>query len=159
MEVIKLYNRTIKRSHSFLLKAFPCRYQDLMLRFGQTAVPQLCMISNQVQNIIYKKWGFLIRNINQRWLSRRNLELFAEVIHTKGAPLDNCQGFLDGTTRHVCHPGQNQRLLYNGHKHYHSIKFQSAVAPNGLIAHLFGPVEGKRHDSGMLADSSLLNQL
>ena len=27
-----------------------------------------------------------------------------------------------------------------------------------LIANLFGPVEGKRHDSGMLADSGLLNQ-
>ena len=59
----------------------------------------------------------------------------------------------------MCHPGQNQRLLYNGHKRYYCIKFQSVVAPNGLIANLFGPVEGKRHDSGMLADSSLPNQL
>ena len=59
----------------------------------------------------------------------------------------------------MCHPGQNQRLLYNGHKHYHSIKFQSVVATNGLIANLFGPVDGKRHDSGMLADSSLPKQL
>ena len=130
-----------------------------MLRFGQRAVPQLCMISNQVQNIIYEKGGFLMRNMNQRWLSRRNLELFAQVIHTKGAPLDNCWGFVDGTTRHVCKPGQNQRLLYNDQKHYHCIKFQSVVAPNGLIANLFGPVEGKRHESGILVHSSLLNQL
>lgn len=35
----------------------------------------------------------------------------------------------------------------------HGIKFQSVVAPKGLIASLFGPVEGRRHDSGMLADS------
>ena len=89
-----------------------------MLRFGQRAVPQLCMISNQVQNIIYENWGFLMRIMNQNWLSRRNLELFAEIIHTKGAPLDNCWGFVDGTTRPVCRPGQNQRLLYNGHKRY-----------------------------------------
>ena len=58
----------------------------------------------------------------------------------------------------MCHPGQNQRLLYNGHKYY-CIKFQSVLAPNDLIANLFGPVEGKQHDSGMLADSGLLNQL
>ena len=38
----------------------------------------------------------------------------------------------------------------------HGIKFQSVVAPNGLIASLVGPVEGRRHDSGMLADSGLL---
>ena len=34
--------------------AYPCRYQDLMLGFGQRAVPQLCMTSNQVQNSIYE---------------------------------------------------------------------------------------------------------
>ena len=58
--------------------AHPCRYQDLMLRFGQRAVPQLCMISNQVQNVIYESWGFLMGNMNQNWLYMRNLELIAE---------------------------------------------------------------------------------
>ena len=49
--------------------------------------------------------------------------------------------------------------MYNGHKRVHAIKFQSVVAPNGLIANLYGPVEGKRHDSGMLGDSGLLGKL
>ena len=40
-----------------------------------------------------------------------------------------------------------------------SIKFQLVIAPNGLIANLHGPVEGNRHDSGMLAESGLLNKL
>ena len=33
------------------------------------------------------------------------------------------------------------------------------MASNGLIANLYGPVEGKRHDSGLLADSGLLSDL
>ena len=33
------------------------------------------------------------------------------------------------------------------------------VAPNGFITNLYGPVEGKRHDSGMLRMSRLLEQL
>ena len=33
------------------------------------------------------------------------------------------------------------------------------MLPNGLIANLYGPVAGKRHDSCMLAESGLLNQL
>ena len=41
----------------------------------------------------------------------------------------------------------------------HALKFQSVVTPNGLLANLFGPVEGRRHDSGMLAMSGLLPQL
>ena len=106
-----------------------------------------------------RELGFLMRNMNQNWLSRRNLELFAEVIHTKGVPLDNCWWFVHGATRPVRRPGQNQRLLSNGRKRYHCIKFQSVVAPSGPIANLFGPVEGKRHDSDMLVDSVLLNQL
>ncbi len=40
--------------------------------------------------------------------------------------------------------------MYNGHKRVHSMKFQSVVIPNGLIANLAGPFEGKRHDSTML---------
>ena len=63
--------------------AYPCWYQDLMLRFGQRAVPPLCMISNQVQNIIYENWVFLMRNMNQNWLSRRNLELFAKYTYQR----------------------------------------------------------------------------
>ena len=49
--------------------------------------------------------------------------------------------------------------MYNGHKNVHAIKLQSVVAPNGLVANLYGPVEGKRHDSGMLAMSGLLDAL
>ena len=33
------------------------------------------------------------------------------------------------------------------------------MAPNGLIAHLYGPLEGKRHDAFMLGVSGLLPQL
>jgi len=49
--------------------------------------------------------------------------------------------------------------LYNGHKRAHAIKFQSIAAPNGLIASLAGPVEGRRHDSGMPAQSGLVGDL
>ena len=51
---------------------------------------------------------------------------------------------------YTARPQENQRVMYNGHKRIHSIKFQSVVIPNGLIANLHGPFEGKRHDSTML---------
>jgi hypothetical protein len=67
------------------------------------------------------------------------LESYAEAIHLKGAALNNCGGFIDGTVRLISSPGRFQRLVYNEHKKVHSLKFQSIVAPNGLIANLFGP--------------------
>ena len=97
--------------------------------------------------------------MTQPWLSPANLEAFANSIHQSGAALDNCWGFVNRTVRPVCRPGRNERVLYNGHKKVHSLKFQSVAAPNGPDAILFGLVEFKRHDNGMLADSGLLNQL
>ena len=58
----------------------------------------------------------------------------------KGAPLDNCFGFVDGTVRPNTRPRENQRVLYNGHKRVQAIKFRSVALPNGLIANIFGQV-------------------
>ena len=138
--------------------AYPCRYLDMIARFARP-VPQLCMASNLVMNYIYTAWGRLLTNLNQPWLSPVNLERFANAVFEKGAPLSNCIAFVDGTVRPVCRPGTNQRVLYNGHKKVHAIKFQSVAVPNGLVANLYGPVEGKRHDSYMLNQSDLFNQL
>ena len=36
-------------------------------------------------------------------------------------------------------PGEYQRIVYNGYKRVHALKFQAIALPNGLIRHLFGP--------------------
>ena len=68
------------------------------------------------------------------------LQEYADVIHAKGVPLENCFGFIDGTVRPIARPDQHQRIVYNGHKRVHSLKFQSVALPNGLIGNMFGPV-------------------
>ena len=73
-------------------------------------------------------------------LSPDNHQFYAEAIHEKGAPLENCFGFIDGTIRPICRPGQHQRLVYNGHKRTHSLKFPCVALPNGILAHIFRPV-------------------
>ena len=66
---------------------------------------------------------------------------------------------MDGTVRGIARPKYNQCVMYNGFKGVHSIKFQSVITPNGLIANLTGPFEGKTHDSTMLRESGLLTDL
>ena len=135
--------------------AYPCRYSDIIPHFGRP-VPQLSMISNLVMDFVFQNYRRLLQDFNQPWLSPANLRAFADSIHAAGAPLDNCWGFIDGTVRPICRPNVNQKIVYNGHKRLHGIKFQSVVAANGLIAHMDGPYEGRKHDSGMLAESGLL---
>ena len=117
------------------------------------------MIFNLVIDDIFDRFSHLLSDLNQPWLFIENLQSFADAISNKGAALDNCWGFVDGTVRPICRPTRNQRAVYNGHKRVHALKFQSVVAPNGMIANLFGPVEGRRHDSRLLVMSGLLEQL
>ena len=125
--------------------AYPCRYCDMIPWFARP-VPELFVISKYMIGLIYNSFSHLLSDLNQQWLSSANLELYAQVIHQKGAALDNCWGFIDGTVRPVCRPGKMQRVLYNRHKKVHAVRFQSVVIPNGLIANLLGPVDGICHD-------------
>ncbi|XP_033121176.1 uncharacterized protein LOC117120273 [Anneissia japonica] len=130
-----------------------------MIKTFARPVPQLCLITGQMTNHIYNMFGRLLTDLDQPWLLPVNLEKYAQAVFEKEAPLKNCRGFIDGTVRAVCRPQENQQVLFNGHKRLHSIKFQSLVAANGMIANMYGPIEGRRHDSFMLRESGLLDQL
>ena len=119
--------------------AYPCRLSDMVPRFGRS-VPEISLILTEVTKHVVETQGHLLKDLKQPWLQPHHLEEFALVIHQKGAALDNCWGFVDGTVRPICRPGEHQRLMFNGHKRVHGLKFQSVVAPNGMIANLFGPV-------------------
>lgn len=118
--------------------AFPVRYCDMVPLFGRS-VPELCRIVYFMINFIFERNHFRLTSWNQSFLSRENLQLYANSIHDKRAPLTNCFGFIDGTVRPICSPGTNQREVYNGHKRVHALKFQSICLPNGMIANLSGP--------------------
>ena len=119
--------------------SFPCRYSDMIPIFGRP-VPELCMICNTVTDWIYAHHSHRITQWDRSILNPLELEKYAEAVFNQGAPLSNCFGFVDGTVRPITRLGENQRLLYNGHKRVHGLKFQSVVLPNGLISHLYGPV-------------------
>ena len=91
-------------------------------------------------NRIYDNFSYLLQQWDTPFLSQELLQSYANAVHAKGAPLKNCFGFVDGTFRPICRPGKYQKVGHNnGHKTVHSIKFQSVVITNGLIANLAGP--------------------
>ena len=134
--------------------AYPIRFGDMVSKFGRAASP-LSMICAYMTNLVYDLHNHRLRDLQQPI----HLEEFANAIHGAGSPLTNCWGFIDGSVRPICRPGKLQRVVYNSHKRVHALKFQSIATPNGLVANLFGSVEGRRHDSGMLIDSMLYPQL
>jgi hypothetical protein len=115
--------------------AYPCPNSDLIHRFGKPP-PVLSMIHNEVVQFTYREHGHRVTRWNHSILSPANLQNYADAVHGKGGALENCFGFI----RPICHPKKLQRTMHNGHKRLHAMKFQSVSLPNGLIAHLYGPV-------------------
>ena len=123
--------------------AYPCRYVNMVPLFSRSVL-QLSMIFNQAIDLIDSSHNHRLSDLNQGWLSPHCLEAFA---HS------------GGTVRPCCRPKVNQQILYKGHKRLHALKYQSVTTPSGMIANLFSPVEGKRHDCAILAMSGLLQTL
>ena len=125
--------------------AYPCRYSDLIPRFGRP-VPELSLITNCVVDYLCDKYGDRLKQWNHQIMSPALLQTYADAVSAQGAPLNNCFGFIDGTVRPICRPVELQEVVYNGYKRVHALKFQSLTVPSGLIANLFGPV-GKFFES------------
>ena len=95
-----------------------------------------------------------------------NLEIFhwimpyyAERVHNKCGQTESVWGLIDGTLRKTCHRSYFQKLMYSVHKHCHGIKFQSIVTPDGLLASIYGPVNGNQHDSILFSTTGCLVKL
>jgi hypothetical protein len=137
--------------------SFPRRFTDAAALFGRSK-SVMSRIFNQVADTIYQDWKHLLLFDHVR-LTPEYLEQLAAAVREQGGALDNCWGFLDGTHIKICRPGDNQDLLYSGHKKQHSMKYQCVATPDGMIVHLGGPFPGCQHDSSILADSRLLDIL
>ena len=108
-------------------------------RFGRPE-PVMSMVTNTVLDYIFTTHSHRILQWNQAILQPAQLQIYADAVSLKGAALNNCFGFIDGTVRSISRPGEHQRVVFNGHKRVHALKFQSIALPNGLIANMYGPV-------------------
>ena len=119
--------------------AYPCRGSDMMPIFGRSLL-ELSLICNQVTDWIYNTHEHKVRRWNHGILNPPLIATYADAVHSKGAVLDNCFGFIDGTVQLISRPMSNQRVVCNDHKRVHALKFQAVSLPNGLITNTYGPV-------------------
>ena len=119
--------------------SYPCCLSDMIHRFGQAA-PGISMITTRFEKWIFDHHHAEVTEWNDQLLSRDKLQVYADAVADKAAALSNCFGFVDSTVQPICRPGKDQKIVYNGHKRVHALKFQSVSLPNGLLTHLYGPV-------------------
>ena len=143
--------------------SYPNRLRDLEVFFGR-GVTDLGIIANFICLQICHQFDRLLSDFaNQPWFTAERLARYcagiAEKCDIEGVEGLQLWGFIDGTVRRCCRPIRHQNLLYNGYKKVHCLKFQTVVTPDGMIASLFGPMEGKRHDAAVLRESHLVNYI
>ncbi|KAE8993759.1 hypothetical protein PR003_g20869 [Phytophthora rubi] len=134
--------------------AYPARLEDLEDLFGRDSTA-ISSISDGVLDFLYQSFSHLLL-FDDRRLTDGTLSAYATAIYKKGAPLRTCVRFIGGTVRGMCRPKKNQKYVYNGHKRKHALKYQSVLAPDGIIIHLSEPFPGTRHDAFILQQSRLL---
>ncbi len=138
---------------------YPKRYHDMVKTFGRH-ISEISVIFNGTLRDICAEWRDLLTNPwGRNFMSQAKVQEYAAAISAKGAPLNNIIGFVDGTIRPICRPSVNQEEMYNGHKRKHCMKFQDLMLPNGIIAHLYGPYEGRRHDATVMRESGLVRSI
>ncbi|KAJ0391836.1 hypothetical protein ATCC90586_011255 [Pythium insidiosum] len=137
--------------------AFPTRWIDMAAMFGR-APSTLCHIFYYVIDFIEANLSDFL-HFDEARLSK-NLGKYCAAIAAKDTrTIKGVWGFIDGTVRPICRPSKGQQAVYNGHKRVHAFKFQTVVTPDGIISHLFGPIDGRRHDLFMLNQSGLKERL
>ena len=128
--------------------------------FGR-ATSQLSVVLNSTLDFLFMTLRHLFSDFGQHigtWLTVEKLAEGCDRVARK-CPVQNVFGFLDGTAHRIFRPAVNQRLWCYGHKRRHVMKFQAVMLPCVICVHLYGPYEGQRHDSAMLHDSNLLQEV
>ena len=124
----------------------------MMYGRSQSAISE---IVNWSVEFLDEKWKHLLDWDHQYLLSEENLRIYGQAIYDQGAPVNTVFGWPDCTKFFICRPCLHQRVAYNGHDRAHCLKFQAITLPNGIIANLYGPVEGRRHDMALWEDSGI----
>lgn len=132
--------------------AFPKRYCDLIREFARSASAMSRLIKC-LRKLLYHRFCNRLRHPPA--LCAEECACFASKCRSIcGHPI--VVGFIDGTVREICKPGQLQGPMYSGKDRVHSLKYQAINTPDGIIRHIAGPFPGSRHDQFMLRESGIL---
>ena len=137
--------------------ASACNEFDLSARYNRSQ-SSISEVVNEMVALLDDDWGHLLHFNSSHLLSPTNLKYYSDTIYKSGAPLQGVWGFIDCTIRPMCRPSHYQRQAYNGHKHFHGLKYQVVMLPNRLFGHLFGPIEARHNDTFTLAESGLVDE-
>ena len=137
--------------------AYPICLVDVEMQLGWER-SRFSRITRLVALILFDRWKHLLC-FDPIHLNLVKLAEFGTAVVAKGAPLDVVVALIDGTLQKNARPSNNQQLVYNGWKHIHCLKYHALISPDGIVIHIYGPVDGRRHDKTVYKESGLASLL
>ena len=111
--------------------SYPCRYSDMTPRFGK-----LALLLSKVTIKVVDTHGWRIKLWNHDLRSPARLRTYG------GSPW-KLLGICGRMFRPTARPHENRRVVYNGQKRVHALKFQSVAPPNhGYHNNKYRPIGG-----------------
>lgn len=159
---IKLPNRNYIHFETWLLMRLyglihPKGIRPKMENRFQCSPTRISLAIKQFAKVFLK---FALKFLSNFKIWKEGIPYYAELVSNKTEGVStNDWWFIDGTMPKSCCPGRHQKIAYSGHKQHHGLKYQSIYLPDGIIAILFGPVPCSRHDSFMLSQSGVFDDL
>ncbi|KAF8594251.1 hypothetical protein BDV93DRAFT_481969 [Ceratobasidium sp. AG-I] len=133
--------------------SYPARLSDLADKWGRSG-STISRCVSELGKLVFTKWRCTLE-FNPCFHSPERLERYSACISSAGSPLSDIWGFIDCTIIEMCRPIKNQDIVYNGYKKHHAMKYQAVVTPDGHLCPVYGAVEGRRADGGLLEMSEL----
>lgn len=127
--------------------AYRCQWRDLEEVFGKHASQLSEIIWEGLEHFLDAPKNLLLGTLSSSFVAK-HAERYAKAIKDKSSAMRNCIGFIDVTVIGIAilKGYEMQRVCYSGHKQKHALKIQAVSSPDGLIFHVFGPIEGRHHD-------------
>ena len=84
-----------------------------------------------------------------------NAKRYVQADHDRCHALAKCVGFIEGTVIGIAtlKGYSTYQSAYNGHERKHALMVQALNSLDGLIAHVHGFIEGRRHDKTLYSRS------
>jgi DDE superfamily endonuclease len=142
-----------KRLYACFYRALLC-HRELKISSSDSSAVKQASTRYSMLECFLDRVGPLVSTFQTTFL-RSRAEYYASKISAKSDnATQHCVGFIDGTLVEIARPsGMQQGATYSGHKRHPGLKWQLITTPDGLLFHIFGPFEGRRHYMHLYAES------
>ena len=136
--------------------AYPKRMGDMVRRYNRDAGTL-----SRARKKAFELLSPIVDDLSRldRACYRQRLAEYGQAIEARGAPADNCIGFVDTTFLPFERPGRNQGYYYNGYYGGHGTKTLSVAFPDGMTGHSFGPSTARAGDGRIVRESGLEHEM